>query len=85
MKIKEQEKEDKEGKLVGKVGDTEKALKQTRDVLDQEIKKRQTLQIEVNTYKASSKIGADLHGGLSFEQVQNRNRELENDILILQC
>jgi len=27
MKIKEQEKEDKEGKLVGKVGDTEKALK----------------------------------------------------------
>ena len=45
MKIKETEKDDKEKKLLAEKEETNKSLKHTRDTLEQEIKKRQTLQI----------------------------------------
>jgi len=85
LKIKEQEKQDGEKKAEKERDDALKALANTRETLEQEMKKRQQLQIEVNNLRQNEKIGSGQHSAFTFEQLQHKNRELENDILILQC
>ena len=63
MKIKEQEKVESEKKIIIERDDARKALAQTTEKLQAEMKLRQSLQIEVNTLRASQQIGKDIHTG----------------------
>lgn len=74
-------------KLIVEKEELTRSLRQTRDRLDQEIRQREKLQIEVNNIKGRTQIGSGFgpSNGLSYEQLQGRIKELENDIIILQC
>lgn len=85
LKISQQEKEDREKKLIQEKEEAAKALKQRNETIDAEIKKRQALQIEVNALRQKVTIDAVGAGGVTFEQLQAKTKEMENDILILQC
>jgi len=93
-KVKEQDQKEREQKLLLEKDELSKALKTARDRLDQEIRNKEKLQIELNNIptkfenvkgKIQISTGTGSSGGPTYEHLVARNKELENDIIILQC
>ena len=85
-KVLEQELKESQQKLLLERDEYQKALKTTRESLEQEIKLKGKLQIEVHNIRGQINTGlGKTSGGPTYEQLQARNKELENDNIILQC
>jgi hypothetical protein len=53
--------------------------------LEGERRTKAKVQAELNSYKEDTKIGGNVGGKVSYEQLLQRNQELEQDNKILEC
>jgi hypothetical protein len=53
--------------------------------LEGERRTKAKVQAELNSYKEDAKIGGNVGGKVSYEQLLQRNQELEQDNKILEC
>lgn len=84
-KIKEQGHEEELKKFLLERDEARKALQQTRDRMEAEMRHREKIQIELNSLKSDIKIGNEYSQKMSYDQLIKKNKELENDIIILKC
>lgn len=73
-------------KLKSEKEEHSKAVKLANDRLNQEARHREKLQHENDSLRKSlNAVKGGNGGGLTYEQIQARCKELENDCIILRC